>query len=364
MQSPAPSALPAWRLALARLLGWRRLRFTLLAATVMGLLLSTVWQSRTSELMLRVWGLALVLMLVFGLFEQWPARLPRWLARWALQVLAVALAVPLTTAAIWIVSTEPSALPFWREQNRLGGWAVLTLPSLLIVPWVVLAALLRQRETFVREQALAFSLERSELARQALDARMKLLQAQVQPHFLFNTLANVRELVDTGSAQASTVLGHLIDYLRAAVPRLDDGAATVAQELQLVRAYLAVMQMRIPDRLQFSVQADSTALPLPCPPLTLLTLVENAVRHGIDPSEAGGRIDVGVRLQGGRLHLRVADTGVGLQAGGSSLGNSLGTGLSALRERLQLAIGPDVQLRLAEQGPHGLCAEMDWPVKP
>ena len=143
----------------------------------------------------------------------------------------------------------------------------------------------------------------------------------------------------SGSPQAATVLDSLIAYLRAAVPRLHEPATTMEQELQLVRAYLELMHMRMPDRLQFDVQVDAAALKLRCPPTTLLTLVENAVRHGIDPSEEGGRIEVRVRVQDGRCRAEVTDTGVGLQGGGEGLG----TGLSTLRERLQLVFGGDAQ---------------------
>ena len=217
--------------------------------------------------------------------------------------------------------------------------------GLLLAPWVALAALVRQKDALARHQALAFDLERSELERQALDARLRLLQAQVAPHFLFNTLANVQALVDAGSPQASAVLRSLIAYLRAAVPRLNEPATTLGQELQLVRAYLELMHMRMPDRLQFALHVDDAALALRCPPMTLLTLVENAVRHGIDPSEEGGRIDIHVQRRGDRCVVRVSDTGAGLRP----TGDGLGTGLSTLRERLQLTFGGDAQLRVSAQ---------------
>jgi sensor histidine kinase YesM len=219
--------------------------------------------------------------------------------------------------------------------------------------------MLKQRDAFAREQALAFELEKSELERQALDARMRLLQAQVEPHFLFNTLANIQALVDAGSPQASKVLSSLIAYLRAAVPRLHDSTTTLGDELQLVRAYLELMQMRMPDRLQFALTIDPTAAGVQCPPMTLLTLVENAVRHGIDPSEEGGRIDVDVVRRDRRCLVRVRDTGVGLR----STSQGLGTGLSTLRERLQVFFNGDAQLRLLEVAPHGVCAELDFPAR-
>jgi LytS/YehU family sensor histidine kinase len=216
-----------------------------------------------------------------------------------------------------------------------------------------------QRDAFTREQAMAFALERSELERKALDARFRLLQAQVEPHFLFNTLANVQALVEGGAPQASRVLQSLIAYLRAAVPRLHDPATTVSQELELVRAYLEVMHMRMPDRLQFQVKVDPAANGLQCLPMTLLTLVENAVRHGIDPSEVGGRINIEVTVQSGRCTLTVTDTGVGLQ----SMGHGLGTGLSTLRERLKLAFGGEADLQLSDVAPHGFRAAVSFPAR-
>jgi LytS/YehU family sensor histidine kinase len=234
---------------------------------------------------------------------------------------------------------------------------MLTFLAVLIAPWTALAALIRQKEAFAREQALAFELERSELERQALDARLHLLQAQVAPHFLFNTLANVQALVDAGSPRASALLRSLTAYLRAAVPLLDEPATTLGQEVSLVEAYLELMHMRMPDRLQYELHVDESARALRCPSTTLLTLVENAVRHGIDPSEEGGHIDIDVRRRGNRCVIRVSDSGVGLQ----QATQGLGTGLASLRERLQIAFSGDAQLRITAQDPRGVCAELDVP---
>jgi LytS/YehU family sensor histidine kinase len=214
-----------------------------------------------------------------------------------------------------------------------------------------------QKDAFARDQELAFALERSELERQALDARLHVLQAQVAPHFLFNTLANVQALVDAGSPHASAVLRSLTAYLRAAVPLLDESSVTMEREVQLVRPYLELMQMRMPDRLQYSIDIDPSALKVRCPPTTLLTLVENAVRHGIDPSEEGGRIDVEIARCGERCVVRVTDTGVGLH----EAANGLGTGLATLRERLQLIFGDAAHLRLTDNAPGGVIVEVDMP---
>jgi signal transduction histidine kinase len=356
-QSMSATAVPAKPRGLALMLGWRRVRFTLLLSAIFGMMFGL--HSHSGVLFLRTIIVGLVAMLAFGVFEQWPGGLPRWLARWVLQVLAVALVIPPTAAILYSLGTAPGAPPFYRVKDRAEGFGALVGIGLLVAPWVALAALVRQKEALARHQALAFDLERSELGRQASDARLRLMQAQVAPHFLFNTLANVQALVDAGSPQASVVLRSLIAYLRAAVPRLNEPATTLGQELQLVQAYLELMHMRMPDRLQFALHTDEAALSLCCPPMTLLTLVENAVRHGIDPSEEGGRIDIYVQQRGDRCLLRVADTGAGLRQTDSGLG----TGLATLRERLQLAFGGDVELRVTAQHPHGVCAELDFPAR-
>ena len=262
------AALPTRPTGLALLLNRQRLLFSLGASLLLGLLNSLPSEAPTLVVMARALIVGLAVMLAFGLFEQWPARLPHWLARWALQLLAVVLVIPPSAwLSYWItLGGDPQ---FAIEAKRQTGLAFLSFSSVLFAPWVALGAIVRQREAFARHQATAFELERSEFERQALEARLRLLQAQVQPHFLFNTLANVRSLVRSGSARAGPVLDSLIDYLRAAVPRLDEPASSLGQELQLVRAYLDLMHMRMPDRLQFELQIDPGALGLLCPPLTL-----------------------------------------------------------------------------------------------
>jgi two-component sensor histidine kinase len=340
------------------LLGWPRLRVALIASTISGLLLWLTSVLPVYMVVGRTMVVGLAALLVFGLFERWPKAMPRWLARWALQVLAIAFVVPVAAyLAYWLTTGMHPQLA--SNGPRLQGFAALSFVGILFAPWIAVGALVRQRDTFAREQATAFALERSELERKALDARFRLLQAQVEPHFLFNTLANVQALIEAGAPQAANVLRSLIAYLRAAVPRLHETTTTLARELELVRAYLDVMHMRMPDRLQFEIQLDETMLGIECPPMTLLTLVENAVRHGIDPSETGGSITIRVRPESAHCLASVTDTGVGLKAAGSGLG----TGLASLRERLQLAFGTEAHLRLSEVVPHGVCAEVCIPVR-
>jgi len=355
--SAVPLPSPSRGLALA--FGWRRVLFTFLFSFTIGALIGIHWQSGWWSAVERVLALGFVALAVFSLFEQWPRRLPNWIARWILQVVGVAIAMPLTTFTIYVLSTEPGAPPFWEVPLRMEGFAALTGLGVFLSPWIALGALVRQKEALAREQALALDLARSEADRLALDARLNLLQAQVAPHFLFNTLANIQALVEAGSPKAPEVLRSLVAYLRAAVPRLNDPVTTLGQEIELVRAYLELMRMRLPDRLAFELNVADAALGLRCPPMTLLTLVENAVRHGIDPAEEGGTISVDVRVTEGRCWIRVADSGAGLQASD----RGLGTGLTALRERLALVFGDAASLRIRSREPRGVVAELEFPAR-
>ncbi len=333
---------------LARVFAWQRLRFTLAVAAGLGIVSGLHNKTAVPVDVLRAMFMGCVVLFVFGVLERRPRRLPAWLPRTVLRLIGVVVAVPVSAA--FMAAVYPAG------KSGLGG---LVGAGLLFAPWIAIATILRQRDTLVREQAFAFELERSEYERRESDARLRQLQAQVEPHFLFNTLANVQALVDSGSPQASKVLTSLIAYLRAAVPRMHARSTTLAEEVGLARAYLEIMQMRIPDRLQYAIHLEPGAANLHCPPMILLTLVENAVRHGIDPSETGGRIDVDIWLRDGHCVMRVQDSGVGLK----QVTGGLGTGLSTLRERLKLSFGKDARLDLTEIQPHGVCAEIRFPAR-
>jgi signal transduction histidine kinase len=343
---------------MALMLSWPRVRFTLGVAAIFGFIFSIGNDTPTLLWLIRAVFVSFAATLAFGLFEQKPRRLPKWLARSALQVIAVAFVIPPATAIVFTMTSQgdPAAKD---EKQGMANFSKAAIMGILFAPWIAVGAMLKQRDAFAREQALAFELEKSELERKELDARLRLLQVRVEPHFIFNTLANVQALVDAGSPQASQVLASLIAYLKAAVPRVNATATTVGEEVELVRAYLAVMQMRMPDRLQFALRVDPAVQAMHCPSTTLLTLVENAVRHGIDVREEGGRIDVDASLRDGRCYLRVADTGAGLL----TKNPGLGTGLSTLRERLQLTFGGDAKLHVSEIQPHGVCVEVEFPAR-
>lgn len=271
-----------------------------------------------------------------------------WLPQGLIRLLAVALAAPLATLFSYLL-TEVIRGSDSVQKARGYMWAAL----LAMVIGIVVALVALRFERRARERALRLQVEneRNTLERELLDARLRLLQAQIEPHFLFNTLANIQALVESGSANAAPVLRHLIAYLRAAMPRLNEANPTLGGELQLVRAYLELMHMRMPDRLRFTVEAPARLNRLAFPAMALLTLVENAVRHGIDPSTTGGSIAVSAEYdtQSGKVSVSVTDTGVGMAESSEP-----GTGLTNLRTRLLAFFGPEARLELHEAQPQGL----------
>jgi sensor histidine kinase YesM len=188
------------------------------------------------------------------------------------------------------------------------------------------------------------------------------LAAQVEPHFLFNTLAGVRSAIATDPARASDMIDRLVEYLRAAIPRLrSDGSAqaTVGAQFEIVRAYLGLMAARMP-RLRFSLQAEPALLKANCPPLMLISLAENAVKHGVEMKV--GPVHVAVRAErnaDGRLALTVEDDGAGF--GASQSGSGLG--LSNIRERLQQLHGERAALTLRSRAGGGVSATITVPLE-
>ncbi|MDC8773952.1 MULTISPECIES: sensor histidine kinase [Roseateles] len=332
-----------------------RLGLSLGLSALAALLLNPIFVTPLPELLGRTLVIGLLALLAFSAAGQWPRRLPNWLARWLLQVVVVGLTVPFATVLVYLVLVGGDISSLLQNPHRISGFIWIAGSGLMVGPLLAMGALYRHRDAEARSQALSFELERSELERQALDARLRLLQAQIEPHFLFNTLANVRALVETGSPQAAPVLRSLIAYLRAAMPRLQNEAATLGDELTLVRSYLELMHLRMPDRLSFHIDVPEQLRALRFPPMALLTLVENAIRHGIDPSEEGGVIEIGAEAATAQAPVRVwvRDSGVGLQQSTGS-----GTGLRNLRERLKMFYGSSARLDLTENSPHGLRAEL------
>ncbi len=347
---PPPPLSPLTRWAAA--LTGRRVLLVLALSLLAAIVLNPVFITPFTLLLGRTMFVGMALLLAFSAVGHWRQT---WLPRWLAQVLAVVLVAPLATFGIYLLSVDGDVVALLQHEGRVSGIASISITALVVGLVVALGALYRERDAQARADSLQFALEKETLECQALDARLNLLHAQIEPHFLFNTLANVQALVESGSDRAAPVLRHLIAYLRAAMPRLNDADATLASEVQLARAYLELMHLRMPDRLQFEIALAPGLEGLRFPTMALLTLVENAVSHGIDPSEEGGRIDVGGRRDAatGRVTLWVADTGMGLSETAAP-----GTGLANLRARLQAFYGDAARLDLIEVVPHGLRAEM------
>ncbi len=215
-----------------------------------------------------------------------------------------------------------------------------------------------------RESQAALTLHKAELERhllskQAIEAELKLMQAQVEPHFLFNTLASVQYLTETDPKEAHRLLGHLIEYLRAALPHLRASSTTLRQEVRLAEAYLNILRMRMGNRLAFTIDVPDDLAMHPFPPNLLISLVENAIKHGIEPAASGGSVLVRARSEGRMLFVTVEDTGRGL--GPSTRGG--GVGLANIRERLAALYGTQAQFSLDRGMPSGARATLAIPLE-
>jgi sensor histidine kinase YesM len=280
---------------------------------------------------------------------------PRWLGLGPARLAAVILTAPVAALLTALATQRSHFLAYLGDTQTLVGHFLMVFLAIFFGVSFALVAMRNERKARERADRLRAELENNRLEHELLDARLRMLHAQIEPHFLFNTLSNVEALVASGSPNAGPVLRHLIAYLRAAMPRLNDADATLETELQLVRSYLELMQLRMPDRLGFTVSAPARAGTLRFPAMALLTLVENAIRHGIDPNVDGGHIDVGGRYEEatGKLVLWVSDTGKGMSETAQP-----GTGLSNLRTRLHAFYGAGARVDLHEVIPHGMRVEL------
>jgi len=187
------------------------------------------------------------------------------------------------------------------------------------------------------------------------------MQAQVEPHFLFNTLASVQYLTEIDPREANRLLGHLVEYLRAALPHLRASSTSLGKEIGLAQAYLNILRMRMGARLAFSIDVPQDLMRHPFPPNLLISLVENAIKHGIEPNGDGGTVAVRARREGKLVILTVEDTGRGL-APAARPGH--GVGLSNVRERLAALYGTQAQFSLERGVPSGARATLAIPFEP
>jgi sensor histidine kinase YesM len=242
------------------------------------------------------------------------------------------------------------------HQNWVPVLAAGAITGFALAALSALIAHLRNREYVSLAERLRLESKQEQLSRQIAETRLHLLQAQIEPHFLFNTLASAQQLASGKAPDAAQLLAHLTRFLRAAMPRLRDDDGQLGNELDMVQAYLAIMQTRLGDRLTFRIDADPALSRMPFPPAMLMTLVENAIKHGIEPSKQGGEIRIDVGRSGDRLHVVVADTGAGMSGSGGS-----GVGLDNVRERLRVRFGAEAALQLAENTPRGFVARLEMP---
>jgi sensor histidine kinase YesM len=214
------------------------------------------------------------------------------------------------------------------------------------------------REDEAARAALADSTcRREKLEAQMVEARLSALQAQIEPHFLFNTLANVKRLYETAPSRGREMLASLIDYLKAALPSMRQAGSTVGREFELARSFLTILQMRMGERLRFSIRAEHGLEQARMPPMVLATLVENAVKHGLSRLPEGGSIDVAARFEGENLLLEVGDDGAGFSASAGT-----GVGLANTRSRLAALYGARASLSLASRAPRGVIAAVRLPL--
>jgi LytS/YehU family sensor histidine kinase len=194
------------------------------------------------------------------------------------------------------------------------------------------------------------------MARELAESQLRLLRAQIEPHFLFNTLGAVQQLAEHGAPRAAELTAHLIAFLRASLSEMRSDQVRLDAEFGLLESYLRVMQFRLGQRLRFSLTLAPTLGHVQVPSMILLTLVENAIKHGIEPALRGGEVAVSAEVHDGALRVRVADSGVGMAAQPGT-----GTGLDNVRRRLQLAYGDAARLALQDAGP-GLIADITLPL--
>jgi hypothetical protein len=248
--------------------------------------------------------------------------------------------------------------------NQLAGQSPRN-SGIFLFAAITLAVHLFEWFSYNRQKEMAQQVERAEQSRQLAEVRLQMLKNQIEPHFIFNTLAHLKALIQSDPVVAERMADELSDFLRASLQSLREDCMTVAQDFELVRAYLALASLRMGARLKVDLNLEPATAHLLVPPLMLQTLVENAIQHGIEPKEGPGCIRVSARLDSTgsapQLVLEVADDGVGF--GQANTGGS-GLGLVNIRERLATAFGNNAALKLSANAPQGVIATLTLPVNP
>ncbi len=244
----------------------------------------------------------------------------------------------------------------------LGGVVLVMLFAYLAAAKIVVRKV-AQADAKVRTAVDAA--EREAMERRLVQARLQVLQAQVEPHFLFNTLAAVDYLIETEPPRASQMQKALITYLRGALPQMREESSTLGREVRLIRSYLDLIKMRIEDRLQIEIAVPASLEHAEFPPMVLQSLVENAVKHGIEPKTEGGRIRVAAGATGSQLWVEVSDTGVGAPDGElfDTPAAGTGIGLQNIRERLSMLYPGKSRLMLRSDPTTGTVVKITVPLR-
>jgi signal transduction histidine kinase len=253
---------------------------------------------------------------------------------------------------------EQVALRTRVYQEKSSDWFMTFIVLLIVTGIIVKVVLGSKRKAEVRAQAATATAAEEGLKRQLAEAQLKMMQAQVEPHFLFNTLASVDYLIETDPARASTMQKNLIQYLRAALPQMREGSTTLGKEVALCRAYLEILKVRMDDRLQFAITVPQGLSSAQFPPMMLQSLVENAIKHGLEPKPEGGSLTLTANVSHGLLRVTVADTGLGFGVGSSP---GTGVGLGNVRERLAALYGGQAHLVVESNTPSGTIATIEVP---
>lgn len=242
--------------------------------------------------------------------------------------------------------------PPYGNDGLLGRRTLATLASTALAGTAITFYFLN------RERLADLKLQAEAASHAEVEARLRLLQAQIEPHFLFNTLANLHSLIATDPARAQRMLEHLNDYLRATLAGTRRSAATLAEEFAMLRGFLEIVAIRMGPRLAFTLSLSEALAPAKVPPMLLQPLVENAVKHGLEPKVDGGSVAVSASTRDGKLVLEVADTGLGLGAGAG--GTSVG--LENVRARLAASYGNAASLDIATNPAGGVTATVTLPL--
>ena len=272
-------------------------------------------------------------------------------------------------AAIDELAREQGNTRYRKRTTRVGIGDFLMQFTVL---WVLGSAIIKftykgRMQAEVKAARATETAEAESLKRQVVEARMAAMQAQVEPHFLFNTLASIDHLIETDPARASQMQKNLIALLRASMPTMREanggsasGVRDLGRELAVIRPYLEILKVRMEERLSTDIQVPEGLMSAEFPPMMIQTLVENAIKHGLEPKAEGGSLRLVAEVVHGRLQVTVADTGLGF---GKAATAGTGVGLANIRERLQLLYGPKATLTVAENQPSGTIVSISVPYK-